>query len=249
MSQPVIIAGFHRSGTSAVARALSLGGLFLGDDLLGARPSNPHGHFEDLEVIHIHRDLLEVNGTSWLSHEPFDPFVPDGSWSAIEELVRKRNASGEPWGFKDPRVCLFMPLWLHVLPRANVVVVYRSPGEAVRSLHARHSRQLVTREGPPELHNSFWTIPDLGVRMWVNYHRMLLRTLPESVHFVDFADRGAVAAIASTLEHKWHLGLDRADRAALDPSLGLTPVDDLPVSDHRLIGEVREIWGELEARR
>ena len=53
---PLIVAGFHQSGTSAIARSLHLGGLFLGDDLLGSEPSNPYGHFEDNEVITIHQD-------------------------------------------------------------------------------------------------------------------------------------------------------------------------------------------------
>ena len=51
MSDQLIVAGFHRSGTSLVCQLLHRAGLFLGYDLLGPAFSNPHGHFEDTEVL------------------------------------------------------------------------------------------------------------------------------------------------------------------------------------------------------
>ena len=250
MTPPLIVAGFHRSGTSAVARSLHLGGVYLGDDLLGAKPSNPHGHFEDVEVIHLHRDILDVNGHTWLVHQPFEPLIPDDSWKAIGAFARKREATGRPWGFKDPRVCLFLPLWLHVLPDAHIIVAFRSPAEAVRSLHTRHSRQAVTGEGSAEQHRSFWAIDDLGVKMWLHYHRELLKALPpdERVHVVDFGDRAAIEQLIPTLNRRWHLGLDETDYAALDPTLGRAPVDPLRIVDRALIPQVEEMWTELMAR-
>ena len=85
---PLIIAGFHRSGTSAVARTLALSGLHLGDDLLGSEPSNPYGHYEDNEVIAIHQTLLDVNGLDWKLRESFEPFVPERVWVQVSDLVR-----------------------------------------------------------------------------------------------------------------------------------------------------------------
>ena len=244
---PLIVAGFHRSGTSAIARSLHLAGLHLGDDLLGSEPSNPHGHFEDNEVIAIHQHILEVNGTDWKSHEPFNPYVPEASWIAIGQLVRRRTATGRPWGFKDPRVCLLLPLWLHVLPSARVLVVFRNPGEVVRSLHMRHSRQLAEHRGPGDVHRDFWAITDLAVRMWINYHRTLLAALPsfEHVHVVDFGDRSAVASVAKTVETQWSLGLKASMGAGLDPDLGQGSVDPVRVIDPSLVDDVDELWHTL----
>lgn len=249
---PLIVAGFHRSGTSAIARSLHLGGLFLGDDLLGSEPSNPHGHFEDNEVINIHQEILELSGTDWKSHEPFEPYVPARLWDAVRGFVdarrQRQQATGEPWGFKDPRVCLLLPIWLHVLPDADVLIVFRNPAECVRSLHMRHSRQLAAHRGPGYVHRDFWSITDLGVRMWIHYHRMLLAALPEHarVHAVDFGEREAVAGVVSTVNDRWSLGLDPAHETALDPSLGATQVDAVRVVDQGLITEARTVWNELQ---
>ncbi|MGI9608344.1 MAG: sulfotransferase [Acidimicrobiales bacterium] len=242
----LIIAGFHRSGTSAVAQTLNRAGLFLGHDLLGSEPSNPHGHFEDNEVIEIHQALLDVNGVDWKATEPLDPFVPDAQWQAIGDLVRRRNALGEPWGFKDPRVCLFLPLWRHALPDARVLVVFRNPAETIRSLHMRHSRQMVVNKGRGEVHRDFWRLRDLGARMWLTYHRALLSSLPapEHVHFVPFADRVAISSIATTLNERWGLGL-HPEPNELDPDLGATNVDPVRVTDHLLVEAIAEVWTEL----
>ena len=70
MSDQLIIGGFHRSGTSATARLLHRAGLFLGYELLEALPSNPYGHFEDREVVDLHRHILNGNEQTWLVDEP-----------------------------------------------------------------------------------------------------------------------------------------------------------------------------------
>ena len=244
---PLIIAGFHRSGTSAVARSLALAGLHLGDDLLGSEPSNPHGHFEDNEVIDIHQTLLDVNGCDWKVRRPFDPYVPDRTWRAMEALLRRRRARGRPWGFKDPRVCLFLSLWLHLEPEARVLVVYRRPAEAIRSLHMRHSLQMVVGKGRGEVHRDFWKEPDLGARMWLAYHRTLLDSLPTPArtHVLDFGDRGAVGPIVETLNRRWDLGLDEDHDEALDPDLGHARVDPVGVRDPVLAEEIDAVWAEL----
>jgi hypothetical protein len=249
---PLIVAGFHRSGTSAIARSLHLGGLFLGDDLLGTEPSNPHGHFEDNEVISIHQEILELSGTDWKSHESFETYVPARLWDALRGFVNSRREreqrTGEAWGFKDPRVCLLLPIWLHLLPEANVLIVFRNPAECVRSLHMRHSRQLAAHRGPGYVHRDFWSITDLGVRMWIHYHRMLLSSLPDSsrVHAVNFGDRDSVAGVVSAVNDRWEMGLDEAHETALDPSLGATRVDPVRVIDKDLIVEATTVWNELQ---
>lgn len=243
----VIVAGFHRSGTSVAARALAESGLFLGDDLLGSEPSNPHGHFEDLDIIDIHQTLLELNGVDWKADATFDPYVPDHIWSRMSTLVHKREATGRHWGFKDPRVCLFLPLWMHLLPDAKLIVVFRNPAETVRSLHMRHSRQMAHMRGPGEVHQDFWRRPDLGVQMWVTYHEALLASLPplDRVHVVNFGQRQSIAEVASVVDGLWDLGLEPHHADVLDPELGETSVDPVEVRDSDLIERVDAIWQVL----
>ncbi len=245
----LIVAGFHRSGTSAVARTLALAGLTLGEDLLGSEPSNPYGHFEDNEVIAIHQTTLEVNGFDWKVREPFDPYVPERVWRSINRLIARREATGRPWGFKDPRVCLFLKLWLHALPEAKVLVVYRRPADVIRSLHKRHSRQLVVGKGRGDVHRDFWIEPDLAARMWATYHEMLLATLPpeRNVHFLDFADRDAVVGVVETVNHRC-LGLDQSHPHALDPALGVSEPGSIGVRDAALVDRIDELWAALNER-
>ena len=54
MSSVLLVAGFHRSGTSVVTDLLQRSGLYVGEELLDPAPSNPYGHFEDTEVVDIH---------------------------------------------------------------------------------------------------------------------------------------------------------------------------------------------------
>ena len=247
---PLLIAGFHRSGTSAVARVLHSAGLFLGDDLLGAEPSNPHGHFEDNEVIAIHNEILEMNGHDWKVDTPFDPYVGKEQWQAIDSLVRRRRSGPQPWGFKDPRVCLLLPLWLHVIPDARVLVVFRRPGETIRSLHMRHSRQHVLFGGREQPHTDFWTRQDLGVRLWLNYHRALLSTLPDSdrVHYVHFGDRAAVSEVATAVGDHLGIELGESDASVVDHCLGHPEIEPVLLEDHALVAEVAEIWHSLLVR-
>lgn len=247
---PLIIAGFHRSGTSAVARLFHSAGLFLGDDLLGAEPSNPHGHFEDNEVISIHNDILEINGLDWKVDAPIDPYVSDEHWRRIDTFVRQRRNGAQPWGFKDPRVCLFLPLWQHVMPDAHVLAVFRRPGEAIRSLHMRHSRQHVLFGGREQPHTDFWTRQDLGVRMWLAYHRALLEALPtdDQVHFVEFGDREAVSGVVESVSTRFGLRLHEPDGSVVDPQLGQTNVAPIQVVDQSLVSEVDAMWHVLQHR-
>jgi hypothetical protein len=77
LSEQLIVAGFHRSGTSLVCQLLHRAGLFLGYDLMGAAFSNPYGHFEDTEVHHLHEQILADNGHTWMVSEPFLPVIAE----------------------------------------------------------------------------------------------------------------------------------------------------------------------------
>ncbi len=79
------------------------------------------------------------------------------------------------WGFKDPRVCLFLDAWKYLLPEARVVAVYRNWSDATYSLERRHIEEMTAGVGSVDVHERFWTVPDLGLRMWIEYNRALLR--------------------------------------------------------------------------
>ena len=248
---PVLITGFHRSGTSAVARQLHASGLDLGTNLLGADPVNPYGHFEDVETIAVHDEALAAQDLTWSSLTPIDRTSPagyelaDATTHAVEQLIAQRDIDGF-WGIKDPRLCLFLPEWLSVVPDAKIVVVMRRPGDVIASLHRRHSRRYVdTRHADPS-DTAFWTVPDLGLRLWIHYHQQLLLALPAAanVHIVNFANRTNVETLPETLAEQWGLPFQPVS-LELDDRLGALSDSAVEVRNTALIEEAQKLWHEL----
>ena len=221
MTPELIIAGFHRSGTSFTAQTLHQHGLFLGDDLLGAAPSNPYGHFEDRTVVTLHDDLLRDNGETWQVDRPLLPVVQPAIWDRIESFVSYRRGRHTFWGFKDPRACLFLGLWRHIMPDARLVAVYRPYWSSVSSLHRRHGYQLAVDQPPADVHLRFFEEPDLALRMWINHNLALIRECRA------FAARSLVVSfdalakgfpLVQRLRDRWSLPLDRPQlTSSFDP--------------------------------
>lgn len=249
MTPPVLIAGFHRSGTSAVARALHTAGLHLGDELLGAEPANPYGHFEDVQVIAAHDDALRRVGLTWKSPTDPQPGADDELRSWIHAHVRRRARSGRPWAIKDPRLCLFLDHWLDASPTAKVIVVFRRPADAIASLHRRHVRRFVDTRGIDPSDRAFWETPDLGVRLWIHYHEQLLTQLPsaDQVIALNFAHRASIENLPATLSQQWDIPVTTMDPVLLDPMLGGETTTSIEVRDPLLIPRTRHIWDQLSA--
>jgi hypothetical protein len=213
----LIIAGFHRSGTSLLTQVLDKAGLFIGDDLLDANPHNPKGHFEDVEVIRLHDRLLAAGGRTWQVTEGFIPHIPRHHWAAFEAFVTSRNRDHRLWGFKDPRVCHFLSLWKHLVPDAKIVMVFRHPASCVHSLERRHAWNLLSGRGPTSRHWRFWMEPDHAARMWIAANKALIRAYrayPEDVMPVFFEDLAGNLNIVRAINERWDLGLTEVPPSA-----------------------------------
>ena len=60
----ILVSGFHRSGTSLVAKTLEANGVSMGNSLMGASFANKEGHYEDIPLVNIHDAMLAANGTT-----------------------------------------------------------------------------------------------------------------------------------------------------------------------------------------
>ena len=157
----ILVAGMHRSGTSALAGALSLLGVPLGQRLLEPGPDNPKGYWEHRDIVAVHERLLAALGSRWddVRALPAGWLASDAAVhaaAAIGELVA-RDFAGKPlWAVKDPRLCRFLPLWFQVLGRQGVrpVVLFmvRDPSEVAESIEARNH----------------WHAP-IGEMLWLRY--------------------------------------------------------------------------------
>ena len=250
VSDPLIVAGFHRSGTSLACQLLNRAGLFLGYELFGANSSNPYGHFEDREVLELHRQIMTDNGLSWQVDAPFLPVLTEEHWRRMRRVIERRDQVHGLWGFKDPRVCLFLMVWKYLLPNAKVLTVYRHFSDATYSLGKRHSSELFQKLGPLHLHKRFWEEPDLGLRMWLTHNEALLafaRVYPEHVLAVSFEMVRRGFPVVRAINRRWGLGLEEvASSEVFDSAVTEERRGRQPVSDEELIGRVEAAWRELE---
>jgi hypothetical protein len=251
LSDQLIVAGFHRSGTSLVCQLLHRAGLFLGYELMGATFSNPHGHFEDIEAYDLHERILADNGHTWLVSERFLPVITEPHWRRMERFIERRDADHGLWGFKDPRVCLFMMVWKYLLPNARALLVYRHFTDTTYSLGRRQSTELFSRPaGPERLYRRFWEEPDLALRMWLAHNEALLafaHTYPEDTLTIslDMVQNGF--PVIGAINRRWGLELNEATVSEVfDPAVIERRSGRQPVSDTRLIDRVEAAWRALE---
>ena len=157
----VVITGMHRSGTSLTTSLLQSAGVFIGDRLLGSDPGNPRGHFEDLDFLEFHQQLLRSQGLSdegWMDNRGKP--ISKADVTSAQNLIAQRK-DYQLWGWKDPRTCLFLDFWSQLLPTAKYIFVYRSPWQVVDSLFRRGDL-------------AFQINPDLAIQTWINYNQKIL---------------------------------------------------------------------------
>ncbi len=138
----------HRSGTSAFTGALEGIGVKLGGTLAeGHTKINEKGYKEDIALIDLHENLLWSLPSSWddifpLNLAQIDQQVLCDSKLKIRKILLNYFKRHNCCGLKDPRVCLFLPLWLEVCAQEEIevcfVVPFRNPCSVAKSLHARN---------------------------------------------------------------------------------------------------------------
>jgi hypothetical protein len=143
----ILVAGMHRSGTSALTRVVSLLGARLPEVLVPAGPeSNERGYWESLELYRLHEQLLQATGSSWDDVSAFPAFWFQSHQAisfraALTAFLRDNFATASLFVIKDPRVCRFLPLWLSVLDEFDaepkVIIPIRNPLEVAKSLAVR----------------------------------------------------------------------------------------------------------------
>jgi len=144
--QCVIVAGMHRSGTSAVTRVVNLLGADVASELLPSKADNERGFWESPVVNDIHDRLLEALGSNW--HDPF-PLPHDWIGAGATQHARRHLAAEIEKDFadsrlfvvKDPRITRLLPMWLEILDdlaiEPVVVIPVRNPLEIAASLEVR----------------------------------------------------------------------------------------------------------------
>ncbi len=143
----IVVAGMHRSGTSAVARVLGLLGAGLPANVAPPADDNQTGFWEPLSIVALNDALLESAGSSWddVSRLPpswFRSHAAASFYGRATTLLEDEFGSAGLFVLKDPRVCRLVPFWEEVFRDAGVrtsyVVPVRSPLEVAASLKRRN---------------------------------------------------------------------------------------------------------------
>lgn len=175
----ILVSGFHRSGTSLVAKTLEANGVSMGNSLMGASFANKEGHYEDIPLVNIHDAMLAANGTNWqeYSRSTLDsaPFLYDRLQGYVDARTKRTQYLQ---GAKDPRALFFSKQWNAISnTKVKAILVFRNWQYSVSSLLKRHSRELLQTTSamttrPADIR--FWKEPELAVRMWIASAKAML---------------------------------------------------------------------------
>jgi hypothetical protein len=127
-----------------IASLLHTCGLDLGPrkDFLPPAENNPQGFWESRSFLRLNDAILKELGGSWDA----PPGREAAGWENEPGLLQLRKKAGElisrfegrePWGWKDPRNCLTLPLWQVLMPEMKVLICVRNPLAVAESLWVR----------------------------------------------------------------------------------------------------------------
>jgi GT2 family glycosyltransferase len=180
----IIILGPHRSGTSAIAGAISrLTKASFGRLLMQAQHDNHQGFFENEKIVNLNDFILAEVYRTWDDPRAFDQSLLesvrlDDLRKRAKEVLNEEYDRSNLIAIKDPRLCLTFPFWEPILTHAGydiqVILTYRRVEEIVKSLS---SREWLSQEYAFILTTMYTLYAEKSTReynrVWVDYNRAL----------------------------------------------------------------------------
>jgi hypothetical protein len=148
----------HRSGTSCLTGSLQHAGLQLGKYHSWNR-YNQKGNRENQDIVDFHEALLAANGASW-DNPPARLKFDDSDVARARALIDAYRGKG-PWGFKDPRALLALPLWQKAAPDIRYIGIFRHPRSVAESVSNRSGGRITLEH---------------ALQLWYQYNRLLYKT-------------------------------------------------------------------------
>ncbi|MDR6628010.1 hypothetical protein, partial [Caulobacter segnis] len=192
--QALVVAGMHRSGTSAMARLLSLVGGALPERVMDPGPDNPLGYWEPWEMVALDDAILRSIGSRW--DNVFAVTDNDRAFALRDQFLDKAKAflnlnfgDQDLMVMKDPRSSILTRFWRQALDEIAVdpvyVIMVRHPFEVAESLKARNG-----------------TSRETALMLWTSYMLAVERDTRDAPRiFVDYGD----------LLNDWRGVLDRVE--------------------------------------
>ncbi len=202
----------HRSGSSLIAQWLYKCGLHVGQSFVGPAVSNADGHFEDIDFFRIHEEYLMANNLpdSGLTEQPVLTLTPHQT-EKLKSLIALKNKFHLQWGWKDPRTCLFLAIYKHILPDAYYLIILRDYQHVVSSLVNRLYRVKEKKYmGKKIFSRLLWKIEkkvrqrmlykkhaEVYLKVWIAYNNEILKSIRQFS-----ANRFIVIDIFTLLNHE-----------------------------------------------
>ncbi|HTI58761.1 sulfotransferase [Mucilaginibacter sp.] len=268
-SQTLIIAGMHRSGTSLITNWLYHCGLQVGESLVEANEGNKEGHYEDVEFLKIHEEILADNGLT-VSGLVYDeqPKISDYQLEKLKAIIRIKKRRFDQWGWKEPRTCLFLDTYRRLLPDARYLVIVRDYASVVNSLLKRdfdeldksyRQRSFFTRlkwttiKKRAKRKKHYRNNAEDYLRVWIEYNLNILSTLkglqPEDYLVINYSllqkdDR----RVFSWLKGKWGFNLQYFSFRNIYKESLISRVADLSpyIKNEGLIAEAKDVGDQLK---
>ena len=143
----ILVAGMHRSGTSAQSRLLNLVGCDLPKTLMKPFPGNNEiGFWESQPLSDLNQNILLSTGSDWNDWRPFNSGwyaspVAGSFRERAQALLHQEFGDSRLFVMKDPRICRLLPFWIEVLEtfgaEPRVVLPIRNPLDVAASLKQR----------------------------------------------------------------------------------------------------------------
>ena len=142
----ILVAGMHRSGTSALTRVLNIVGCDLPGVLVTPKGNNERGFWESRAIFELNQEIFASAGSTWddwrpFEHEWYASPVAEEFRERAQELLQGEFGSSRLFVLKDPRICRLLRFWIEAVEafgaRPLVVVPIRSPVDVALSLEAR----------------------------------------------------------------------------------------------------------------
>lgn len=233
--RPVIICGFHHSGTRLLARQLAG---------LGVRQRINLYQYEWSYVVQLNSILAPGCMDAGLLGAPGEGADLVSPRRLAFRMALAGLQPGQSWGFKDPRNCLTGEAWLKAFPAARVVHLLRDPVTTIGTLPELYDR-FVRLDAERPTRTQFW------LDLWQAYVEGARRAVAASsagieIRFEDLCrdPTGVLSQVCSALE----LGA-RPDPALLaDAPIDAGKADLRDVARRRLDRSDFEALASLGAR-
>lgn len=142
LTNVVVVLGPGRSGTSILMKILQSLGMKTSDSMLQGNLGNPDGYYEDLDILQVHKEVIDNFGLRTLFSEKADwlkTSFANKSILKLKDILNKNlNENNPVWGFKDPRTATVLPMWNRIfsnhLVKPKFVLIVRNPSSVAVSL-------------------------------------------------------------------------------------------------------------------